>query len=242
MGRCRISRACHRCSRHRRLPDGRRPAAARMTHNFSIEVQQNVGFNTVVTAAHVANASAAWSPRAIGTWCPRARASTRERRSDQRDRRVAAGRLPAAYSSVHNRDRANERRGHRLRLHAGDGEPSPQRGLAFGTAYAREDEEHDQRAHGVSRSARAPLRLRQQRPAAHLLQGSWNMPNGSHLWNSAVGRASTAGRSPASASGGAAPGRRSPIRRPTPVERHHGRRRSGPRVDGLRMRPDPVAR
>ena len=36
-----------------RMDTDRRPHAD--DHNFSIEVQQNVGFNTVVTAAHVAN-------------------------------------------------------------------------------------------------------------------------------------------------------------------------------------------
>ena len=126
-GRCRISRACHRCSRHRRSPDGRRPAAApddpQLLDRSATERRVQHGRHRGVRREPPARPGHhAIEPGARGRAL-----RPEERRSDQRDRRVAAGRLPAAYSSVHNRDRANERRGHRLRLHAGDGEPSPQR-------------------------------------------------------------------------------------------------------------------
>ena len=62
-----------------------------------------------------------------GTWCPRVPASTRRPSTRPARPAPAAGRLPAADSAVHQRHRAHAGRGHRLRLAAGDGEPSSHR-------------------------------------------------------------------------------------------------------------------
>ena len=71
----------------------------RLTHNFSIEVQQNVGFNTVVTAAYVANRQRGLLTTRDQNLVPEgARFDPEQRRPDQCDRGLAAGRLPAARS------------------------------------------------------------------------------------------------------------------------------------------------
>ena len=167
----------------------------RRTHNFSLEVQQNVGFKTVVTAAYVAN-------RQRGLLTTRDKNLVPEgARFDRRnaDPTSATGAsLPDAFlrpipqfTSVNERTRegfvdydslqvtANHR------LHAG---------LAFGTAYTLAKT----MSMGVSGGGaltvyldpRARLYGYDNNDRRHILsyQGSWNVPNGSRLWNSAFGR------------------------------------------------------
>ena len=146
----------------------------RMTHNFSIEVQQNVGFNTVVTRGLRRQSAAGPADHARQEPGPRRRAvRSEECRSDQRHARLASRRVSPADPAVHHRERAYARGLRQLRLAAGDGQPSPEwwAGVRHGV-HAGEDHEHgvsQNGAHRLSRSARAVVCLRRQRSPAHPL-------------------------------------------------------------------------
>ena len=81
-------------------------------------------------------------------------------------------------------------------------------GVAFGTAYTLSKTMSMINALTVYLDPRDRLYAYDNNDRRHILsfQGSWNVPNGSRLWNSRdrTGASSTAGSWPASASGGAA--------------------------------------
>ena len=164
----------------------------RMTHNFSIEVQQNVGFNTVVTAAYVANRQ-------------RGLVTTRDRnlvpegaRFDPKnaDPTSATGAsLPDAFlrpipqfTTVTERTREGLTNYDSMQVTANHHLSG---GLAFGTAYTFSTTNSMINALTVYLDPRARLYAYDNNDRRHILsyQGSWNLPNGSVIWNSAVGRA-----------------------------------------------------
>ena len=194
----------------------------RMTHNFSIEVQQNVGFNTVVSAAYVAN-------RQRGLLTTRDKNLVPEgARFDPKNvdpTSATRASLPDAFlrpipqfTTVNERTREGLRQ---LRLAAGDRQPSPERraGVRHGV-HAGEDHEHDQ-----TRSPSTSIRASGCMPTTPAIAGtsSRSRDRGTCRRAARCGTArsaapsSTAGSSPASASGAAACRRRPPTRRPTPM-------------------------
>ena len=222
-------------------------ARTRRTHNFSIEVQQNVGFNTVVTAAYVGN-------RQRGLLTTRDRNLVPEgARFDPRnvDPTSATGAaLPDAFlrpipqfTTVTERTREGLINYDSLQVTANHRLTG---GLAFGTAYTLSKTMSMINALTVYLDPRERLYSYDASDRRHILsfQGSWNLPKGSHLVNNRVGRAVLDGwqlagvgfwRSRHAGDGDLHDDRRH-------RRRHDRRRRSGPGLDGLGMRSAPAAR
>ena len=168
----------------------------RMTHNFSIEVQQNVGFNTVVSAAYVAN-------RQRGLLTTRDKNLVPEgARFDPKNvdpTSATRASLPDAFlrpipqfTTVNERTREGTVNYDSLQVTANHRLTG---GLAFGTAYTLAKT----MSQGVSPNGALTVYLDPHdrlyaydaSDRRHILsfQGSWNLPKGSVLWDSAVGRA-----------------------------------------------------
>jgi hypothetical protein len=163
----------------------------RMTHNFSIEVQQNIGFSTVVTAAYVAN-------RQRGLLTTRDRNLVPERArfdASNADPTSATGAsLPDAFlrpipqfTTVTERTREGVTDYDSLQVTANHRLSG---GFAFGTAYTLGKTMSMINALTVYLDPRDRLYAYDASDRRHILsfQGSWNVPNGGRLWNSAIGR------------------------------------------------------
>ena len=130
-----------------------------LTHNFSFEVQQTVGFGTVVTAAYVGNRQRGLLTTRNQNLVPEgARFDPANRRSDERDRGCAERQLPAADSAVHQRHRAVAGRLHRLQRAPGDGQPPSHEGLGLRHGlHVGEDQIDDGSTDDVPGSEGAPV-------------------------------------------------------------------------------------
>ena len=195
----------------------------RMTHNFSIEFNRTSGSTRSSPRRTSRIVSAACSPRAIRTSCPRRPLRPEECRSDQCDRGVAARRLPAAdpqFTAVTERTREGV---DGLRLVTGDGKPPSHRGSRVRTAYtlaktmsmgsinARSPVYLDprERLYGYDSTIGGTFSRSRVRGVCRTAAGCGTARSG--------GGCSTAGSWRASASGGAARHQRSPTPRPTPA-------------------------
>jgi hypothetical protein len=168
----------------------------RMTHNFSIEVQQNVGFNTVVTAGYVANRQRGLLTTIDQNLVPEG-ARFDPRNADPTSATGAS--LPDAFlrpipqfTTVNERTREGFVNYDSLQVTANHRLTG---GLAFGTAYTLAKTMSMAVTGGTALTVyldpRARLYAYDGNDRRHILsyQGSWQIPNGSALWNSSVGRA-----------------------------------------------------
>jgi hypothetical protein len=164
----------------------------RMTHNFSIEVQQNIGFNTVVSAAYVANRQRGLVTTRDQNLVPEG-ARFDPKNADPTSATGAS--LPDAFlrpipqfttvtertrEGVTDYDSMQVTANHRL-----------SGGVAFGTAYTLSKTKSLPGALTVFLDPYERLYGYDATDRRHIFsyQGSWHLPNGSALWNSAVGRA-----------------------------------------------------
>jgi len=164
----------------------------RRTHNFSIEVQQNVGFNTVVSAAYVGNRQrgllttrdlnlvpegARFDPRNVDPTSP-----TRAALPDAFLRPVPQ------FTTVTERTREGLTNYDSLQVTANHRLSG---GLAFGTAYTLAKTMSMINALTVYLDPRDRLYSYDASDRRHILsfQGSWNVPKGSQLVDNGVGRA-----------------------------------------------------
>jgi hypothetical protein len=163
----------------------------RKTHNFSIEVQQNVGFKTVVTAAYVANRQRGLLTTLNRNPVPEG-ARFDPRNADPTSATGAS--LPDAFlrpipqfTTVNERTREGLVDYDSLQVTANH---RLDRGLAFGTAYTLSTTKGMDGGLTVFLDPRERLYGYNGNDRRHILsyQGSWNLPNGSRLWNSALGR------------------------------------------------------
>ena len=164
----------------------------RLTHNFSIEVQQNVGFNTVVTAAYVANRQRGLLTTRDQNLVPEG-ARFDPKNADPTSATGAS--LPDAFlrpipqfTSVTERTREGVTDYDSLQVTANHRLTG---GLAFGTAYTLAKTMSMINALTVYLDPRDRLYAYDNNDRRHILsfQGSWNLPNGSALWNNGFGRA-----------------------------------------------------
>ena len=168
----------------------------RMTHNFSIEVQQNVGFNTVVTAAYVANRQRGLVTTRDKNLVPEG-ARFDPKNADPTSATGAS--LPDAFlrpisqfTTVTERTREGLVNYDSLQVTANHRLTG---GLAFGTAYTLSTTKSMGIPQGgaltVFLDPRERLYGYDNNDRRHILsyQASWNLPKGSALWNSGVGRA-----------------------------------------------------
>jgi hypothetical protein len=166
-------------------------ARTRMTHNFSIEVQQNVGFNTIVSAAYVGN-------RQRGLLTTRDRNLVPEgARFDPRNvdpTSATRAALPDAFlrpipqfTTVTERSREGLINYDSLQVTANHRLSS---GVSFGTAYTLSKTMSLINALTVYLDPRDRLYSYDVNDRRHILsfQGAWNLPKGSHLVNNRVGR------------------------------------------------------
>jgi hypothetical protein len=166
-------------------------ARTQRTHNFSIEVQQNIGFKTIVTAAYVGNRQRGLLTTRNLNLVPE---GARFKPVNADPTSATGASLADAFlrpipqfTNVTERTREGVTDYDSLQVTANHRLTG---GVSFGTAYtlARTNAmtgalttilDPRDRLYGYAGSDRR-----------HILsyQGSWNLPNGSHLWNNAIGR------------------------------------------------------